>query len=275
LVGEDRQRSGEDPEDTLATFFGGGVRRGSFVCIRHTFRGEIGTSGLDHWQFIAAFADKQSLRAVRAFYPGCHAELTRSAAAGNYVWKESTSVADTKFELGVKPIDRTLKIEWESVWASAKSGDIEAIPASIRIQSYRALRAIAADFAVAPFVVRQATLFTGPTGCGKSHTAWERAGIEAFPKDPRSKWWTGYQGQKHVVLDEFRGGIDICHLLRWCDRYPCLVETKGSSVPLLATHFWITSNTRPEQWYPELDVVTMAALLRRLTIIEMDEPYIG
>jgi len=68
------------------------------------------------------------------------------------------------------------------------------------------------------------------------------------------------------VVDEFRGGIDIAHLLRWCDRYPVIVELKGSSTVLSATKIWITSNLSPDDWYPELDVETKAALRRRLNI---------
>jgi len=73
-------------------------------------------------------------------------------------------------------------------------------------------------------------------------------------------------GQEHVVVDEFRGGIDIAHLLRWFDRYPVIVEIKGSSVVLSATKIWITSNIPVEEWYPTCDPETMAALRRRLKI---------
>lgn len=91
--------------------------------------------------------------------------------------------------------------------------------------------------------------------------------MEAYAKDPRSKWWCGYQGQEHVIIDEFRGGIDISHMLRWLDRYPVCVETKGGSVPLCATKFWITSNLEPKEWYKEIDEATLLALERRLTNI--------
>lgn len=74
------------------------------------------------------------------------------------------------------------------------------------------------------------------------------------------------------MLDEFRGGIDISHILRWTDRYPVQVEIKGSSRPLLATRIWITSNLHPSKWYPDLDPETLAALLRRLTITEFVLP---
>jgi len=78
----------------------------------------------------------------------------------------------------------------------------------------------------------------------------------------------GYVDQSSVILDEFRGTIDISHLLRWLDRYPVLVEGKGTTRPFLADKIWITSNLPPLKWYPDLDELTMAALLRRLTVVE-------
>jgi len=56
-------------------------------------------------------------------------------------------------------------------------------------------------------------------------------------------------------------------MLRWLDRYPVSVETKGGAMPLAARTIWITSNLDPRMWYPELDADTLAALLRRLNII--------
>lgn len=72
----------------------------------------------------------------------------------------------------------------------------------------------------------------------------------------------------NVVIDEFRGDIDIAHMLRWLDRYPVLVEIKGSSVVLVAETIWITSNIHPAHWYPAIDQETRDALLRRLDITE-------
>ena len=69
-----------------------------------------------------------------------------------------------------------------------------------------------------------------------------------------------------LMLDEFRGGIDVSHILRWLDRYPVSVETKGGSRPLLASKIWITSNLDPRSWYPDLDEDTKEALLRRMNI---------
>jgi len=111
-------------------------------------------------------------------------------------------------------------------------------------------------------------VYWGSTGTGKSRTAWGEAGFSAYPKNPRTKFWDGYRGQENVVIDEFRGIIDIALLLIWCDRYPVIVENKGSSTCLQAKKIWITSNLHPRDWYPGVDALTLGALLRRLTITE-------
>jgi len=117
-------------------------------------------------------------------------------------------------------------------------------------------------------IEKRVDVFWGRTGTGKSKRAWEEGTTQAFPKDPRTKFWDGYRGQCHVVIDEFRGDIDISHLLRWLDRYPVIVEVKGGSVILRAERIWITSNLDPRKWYPTLDPETLQALLRRLNITE-------
>jgi len=229
---------------------------------------ELGEGGYLHWQLVVAFSKKMAIRGVRKVFGDWHAELSRSQEAANYVWKEETRVAGTQFELGQKPICRNSKPDWENVWTAAKRGDLLSIPGNIRVVSYRTLRAIGADYDSPKPIVRECKVFWGPTGTGKSRRAWEEAGMEAYCKDPRSKFWCGYQGQRNVVIDEFRGGIDVAHLLRWLDRYPVRVEIKGSSCPLAAECLWITSNQNPRDWYLELDLLTVEALMRRLNITE-------
>lgn len=205
---------------------------------------------------------------VRDVFGPYHAELSRSAAASEYVWKDATRIAGTQFELGEQPFNRNKKRDWDAIWAAAVDGDLLSIPASVRVQSYRTIRGIMSDFAQPVALVRVAYCFWGRSGTGKSRDAWAAAGVDAYGKDPASKFWCGYGGQQAVVFDEFRGRIDIGHILRWLDRYPVSVEIKGSSVPLAAERIWFTSNIHPESWYPELDVETVAALLRRLNITQ-------
>lgn len=232
---------------------------------------ERGDGGYVHWQLVAAFPKNVRLAAVkRVFGDTCHAELTRSDAAIEYVWKELTRIENTQFELGERLLRRNDKRDWQSIWDAAKSGRLEDIDVAARVQHYRTIKQIATDHLIAPAMERTVHVFWGTTGTGKSRRAWAEAGADAYPKDPRTKFWCGYQGGANVVIDEFRGGIDISHLLRWFDRYPVLVEIKGGATVLRATTIWITSNISPREWYPTLDDGTKEALLRRLTVTHFD-----
>lgn len=239
---------------------------------------ECPTTGRLHHQVIVGFPRPQRRSyCVNHVGPG-HWESTRSDAADRYVWKEETSIRGTRFQLGEKAIRRNSATDWAKILDSAKTGNINGsllftldIPADIQIRYYRSLLAIASDNERPTGIEKVVNVFFGRSGTGKSRLAWEQAGPHAYPKDPRSKWWDGYQGQEHVVIDEFRGSIDVSHILRWLDRYPVRVERKGSSICLRATTFWITSNLDPEQWYSDLDSMTLEALKRRLTNIRFFE----
>lgn len=231
---------------------------------------ELGEGGYLHWQVCISLPKKKTLRWVKSIFgDSCHVEITRSEAAEAYVWKEETRVPGTQFDLGSKSLKRNSAADWELVWDHAKCGRLEEIPADIRVRNYFTLRAIGADFAKPLAMERSCNVFWGPTGTGKSRRAWAEAGMDAYPKDPRTKWWTGYKGSSNVVIDEFRGDIDVAHMLRWLDRYPVCVEIKGGSVCLGATNYWITSNLHPRDWYPLLDQATKDAFLRRLNVTEI------
>jgi len=231
---------------------------------------ELGESGFLHWQIVVSFTKKMARKGVREMFGPYFCELTISAKANQYVRKSETAIQGTQFELGAKPIVRSNGTEWEEVWELAKAGEIERIPANIRIQSYRTLRTICSDYASPAPLVRRIFTYWGKTGTGKSRRAWDEAGLDAFPKDPNTKFWDGYRNQEHVVIDEFRGSISISHVLRWFDRHPVIVEIKGSSTVFKAKTIWITSNLDPRLWYPDLDEDTRDALMRRMEITHFD-----
>lgn len=223
--------------------------------------------GFRHWQLVVGFRRKLRLAGVKAvFGERCHAEPTRSKAAIDYVHKDDTAVANTRFTLGSLPVSRGRDNDWERIRDDARRGELDSIPGDVYVRLYSNLKRIATDHMRPTPIERTIVCFWGATGVGKSRRAWDEAGFDAFPKDPRTKFWDGYAGQEHVVIDEFRGGIDIAHVLRWFDRYPVVVEVKGSSVVLKAKKIWITSNLPPEEWYPGLDEATKQALLRRIEV---------
>jgi hypothetical protein len=73
-------------------------------------RGQLecgGNTGYQHWQLVFALKRKGSLRTCKSIFgKSGHFEISRSAAANDYVFKEDTRVAGTQFELGNKPFLR-------------------------------------------------------------------------------------------------------------------------------------------------------------------------
>lgn len=225
-------------------------------------------SGYLHWQIIVYFSKKITLHYVKLIFgQQCHAEATKSAAAEDYVWKEDTSIPGTQFELGKKSIKRDSQKDWELIVNDARQGRFDNIPGDVLVRCYGNLKKIRVDSLRPESIEREVFVYWGKTGAGKSKRAWEEAGLDAFPKDPNTKFWDGYCGQSNIVIDEFRGSISISHLLRWLDRYPVIVEVKGSSCVFKGTRIWITSNLSPSDWYPDLDEETKLALRRRFTSV--------
>jgi len=226
---------------------------------------ERGASGYLHWQVLVAFPKKVTCTRVKTIFGDtCHVELSRSEAANDYVWKEDSRIGH-QFELGKLARKRNSCADWDKIRDDCKKGDFDSIPSDVYIRCYSSLKRIHVDSLQPQPSEKEVYVFWGRTGTGKSKLAWEEASFNAYPKDPCTKWWCGYSGQTHVVLDEFRGQINISHLLRWFDRYPCVVETKGSATVFCGLKIWITSNLSPDDWYPDLDDETRAALRRRFT----------
>lgn len=229
-------------------------------------------TGYEHWQLIAVCTRKQSIHGIKRLFGiiGMHGKLTYNEGASNYVWKEDTYIEGTRFELGQTPFKRNDPKDWEKIWTACTEGKILEIPADVRVLHYSNICRISANYCKPVATERTVFVFCGPPGTGKSRRAWDEAGLDAYPKDPTSKFWDSYQGEEHVVIDEFRGGVDVSDLFRWLDRYPVRVQIKGSACVLRATKIWITSNLHPRHWYPTMDPFTLGALERRINIVEFE-----
>jgi len=241
---------------------------------------EQGAGGYLHWQLVCRTANPVRMAGAKAlFCPTAHAEKTRSEAALEYVWKEDTRVAGTQFELGVLKKAGN-QVDWAGVRDMAKAGQFGQIAPEILVRHTGNLVKIHGLFArPEPRPGVTTTVFWGPTGTGKSHTAYHEAlatGGAVYWKASTNKWWDGYRGEPNVVIDEFDGQIGIVHLLKWLDWYPMTVEIKGGVTPLAATRFWITSNIDPERWFGDRPLEQQKAMERRYTrVVHMVDRYLG
>lgn len=98
---------------------------------------------------------------------------------------------------------------------------------------------------------KQVHVVCGPTGSGKSHGCpkppiayWVPA-----PHNGGAVWFDGYEGETKIVIDEYYGWLPFSQLLRLCDKYPYILQTKGGSTFCQADEIFITSNKPPWEWY--------------------------
>lgn len=120
-------------------------------------------------------------------------------------------------------------------------------------------------------------VLTGPTGSGKSMVArslFDHIYNVPLNAEQQTLWFDNYQPlrDKAVLFDDYNGHVrDVTAFLRMLDRYAIQVQVKGAHIPLFANYFVITSNRKPEQWYPTIASEHMDALRRRITFeIEVD-----
>lgn len=94
----------------------------------------------------------------------------------------------------------------------------------------------------------------GPTGVGKTRQANEEHPNAYFKirSNGNNNWWDGYINQEVVIVDEFYGWFSWDFMLRLCDRYPLMVETKGGAVQFVAKKIIFTSNDHPKEWYKKM-----------------------
>lgn len=122
--------------------------------------------------------------------------------------------------------------------------------------------------------------YWGPTGCGKSHKAYETF-LELGPDkcymwSEDSGWWDQLTPDHEcIIIDEFRGEIKFNLLLRILDKWPLYLKGRyGAGCSLMAKKVIITSALPPERVYANMtdQEDRIDQLLRRLTVVDMTPP---
>lgn len=238
-----------------------------------TFQEEVApSSGTPHIQFYVIFKENYRRQTVVNKLPGAvHTEPCKGDHASN---KEYCSKEESRKEGGICMMGGTeprpgARSDLVRIKARLDEGAKEAEIANeffgqwVRYhKAFNRYRGIKLPNRSFPTFTQ---VYWGPPGTGKTRAAFDEAGPDAYwlPKPNGSRvFWDGYEGQEHVVIDEFFGWMPRDLMCRICDRYPFRVETKGGSVPFVAKKIWITSNSPPCEWWTRIGLGPMR---RRLT----------
>ncbi len=93
---------------------------------------------------------------------------------------------------------------------------------------------------------------------------------EAFylsqPRDGgKGFWWDGYDGESVVILEEFHGQMYQDMFCSLVNLYPLKVESKGGTLPFMATKLVICSNMDPALWWKDSTAQTFRRLSEATT----------
>jgi len=293
----------DDYPDMLIESFRNAVIGGS---VTHAiFAKEIAPqTGTPHLQGYVLFPTRHTLAVVKAHWltAASHVEHRKGTdwEAWNYCKKETTRPEDI-YEAGTPPRQperdreraRTernrenfqvfLNDIMQYPWRRLIDRDIDfQMWASSHLAFYRTMVAETQERACELERDINVVVLWGPTGTGKTRTAVNECRMLALNQYPyiftassQTKWMDHYRGQKCLILDEFDPNVwHINEVKRWLDRYPLLLQVKGSMVPANFDVVYITSNYNPDMWYANADDLDRAALKRRITHVRhLTEPY--
>ena len=102
---------------------------------------------------------------------------------------------------------------------------------------------------------RHLELYFGPTAVGKTTRVKAKVAGKfnelLFEMNCATKWWDGYEGEKHVLMDEFQGDRfgSPEDFNRITNKGVVKVEKKGESCDLVADALYFTSNRHPCHWW--------------------------
>lgn len=199
-------------------------------------------------------------------------------SAKKYIEKPEESISDV-FKKGGEPIAgrRPLGeevIEFIRTGVSLKEF-INKYPQYYLDKSY-AVRSLISNFEryerrSAPFVV----VLYGVTGSGKSHLADICCPPEdTYRKTISGKWHDGYQGEKHLIFDDFDPNelidsttktVNLRQMLTQFDRYNnTRIEAKGTTMIFRGEVVFISTNFAPGSW---VSTIQSDALWRRICLV--------
>lgn len=214
-------------------------------------------TGRLHLQGFVQFKRKERLSALKKLHPTAHWEKRRGSAeeAAGYCEKDDTRVAGP-WKYG-EMSSRGMRTDLKELAARVQQlGTMSAVCAErpdAVLRYSKGIQTLLMNLPPPPLERElKVWLFYGKSRTGKTHTAVHMAPPDEVYIKNCTKWWDGYQAQKHVVWDDFAGAashVPLPALLQMLDKWRTQIEVKGSEVWLRCNTVVVTTNVHPRGWY--------------------------
>lgn len=230
------------------------------------------STGTPHLQGYVYFSNPRSFESVRKLRRWS-IQIAKADALknGEYVKKD-----DDWFEKGVRPLTQKEKGDCERdrykrAFDLAMEGNLIGIDSDILLRHYGTLKRIRSEM-YKPLDLDYMPLclyIYGETGVGKSRLVRDLCGTVAYRKEPLTKWFTGYNHQEIIWIDEIEPVYGELQSLykRLCDHYVCAVESKGGNIDIRPKVIVFTSNYSPSQVFGN----ALEPMLRRLKVYRLTQ----
>ena len=212
------------------------------ICAYLVYGKEVGEKGTPHLQGYIYFSNAKTFSKMKKLFPErTHLEKTSGTPkqASDYCKKDGEFI-----EYGNLPDKQGKRTDLDDVKEilkeTGKMSDVVSIAKSN--QSVRMAQEILKYHEKKRNWKPEVLWFYGPTGTGKSKTAYEILGEDCYTTMDTGKWWEGYDAHENVHIEDMRKDFLKFHqLLKLLDRYAYRVECKGGSRQFLAKKIIITS----------------------------------
>lgn len=221
---------------------------------------EIGEKGTPHLQGFFGTRNSRAHQGLKQYLPGIWFEGMKGRLKDSEAYCSKQSKLKTVGEMPVQGKRNDLNEIKEKILKEKKNpGDI--IDSLENFQQIRFAECLM-KYRKPYKGERIVKYYWGSTGTGKTKTADEEL-VDYDTISYSNGFIIGYNGNKNVLIDDFRGEMPYNLLLKLCDRYSVVINIKGGTMPWNAEKITITSDRNIDLLYK--NVGDLGQLKRRIT----------
>lgn len=237
---------------------------------------EGGKTGYRHYQGFIRFKKTYRMQRIKDWLGSqtVHLEVQKGSdkQAEEYCKKEG-NIAFEYGDLGDIRGERTDLKEWtEAIKGGMEEMELwDKYPSQMcrYPRAYEKLKAcVLKEEATKEWIKIEVIYIWGKPGSGKTRYAYADD-PEIYRVDHGSGgsvvWFDGYEGQKTILFDDFRGNIKHAYMLQLMDGYAMQLQVKGGHTYKNWNKIYITSNIPPTSQYEGVDEASRSAFMRRIT----------